>query len=362
MNHLYVLVLCGGSGTRLWPVSREDSPKQFAKLFEGKSLFNLTFERALKITTLENIYVATAQKYKNFVYKSVPRLPKDQVICEPIRRDTALAHAVGALYIYKRDPEAVIVNMASDHLITPVSIFAQQMKLAADAALKHNLVVTIGIKPRYPHSGLGHIKAVKKINSHPDVLLGEKFVEKPEISLATKYTKSGQFYWNANLYVYKAKLYLDLLQKHAPKTYAMLPKLLDAIGTDKENEVFNLVFQMAPTISIDYAVSNHLKKFICIPSKFNWTDIGDWNEVWKNLPKDSQGNVIEGTRGRGEYIGLNSRNNLLFLDKKIVVTVGIQDMLIVDTPDALLICPKDGAQGVKQAVQALKEQELDKYL
>jgi mannose-1-phosphate guanylyltransferase len=362
MNHLYVLVLCGGSGTRLWPASREEFPKQFTKLFEGKSLFNLTFERALKITEPKNIFLNTSKKYKDQIYRATPKLSRDQIILEPMRRDTALAHAVGAAYIYKQDPDAVIVNMASDHLIKPISTFSSQLKLAADTAAKHDLVVTIGIKPRYPHSGLGHIKAVKPYESNLEVLLGEKFVEKPVISLATKYTNSGQYYWNANLYVYKAKVYLDLLKKYSPKTYSLLPKLIDAIGTDKEKEVFNLVYQMAPSISIDYAVANHLQKFICIPAKFNWTDIGDWNEVWKNLPRDSQGNVIEGTRGRGEYIGLNSRNNLLFLDKKIVATVGIENMLIVDTPDALLICPKDEAQGVKQVVQALKEQGLDKYL
>jgi len=362
MNHLFVLVLCGGSGTRLWPVSREDTPKQFAKLFAGKSLFGLTFERALKITSIDNIYVATSYRYVKDVYKAVPNLPKDQIIAEPIRRDTALAHAIGALYILKRDPDAVVVNMASDHLITPVSLFTRQIKVAAKAALENNLVVTVGIKPKFPHSGYGHIKAVHKFANEPEVLLGEKFVEKPEMPLAIKYTQSGKYYWNANLYVYKAKLYLDMLKKYAPKTYSMLPKLFEAIGTDKEKQVFNLVFQMAPSISIDYAVSNYLTKFICIPGTFNWTDVGDWNEVWKNLPKDSQGNVIEGTRGKGEYVGLDSRNNLLFLDKKIVVTVGIQDMLIVDTPDALLICPKNEAQGVKQAVNALKEQDLEKYL
>ncbi len=361
-QHTYVLILAGGGGTRLWPQSREDHPKQFAKLFEGKSLFTLTVERARKITSDDRIFVATSSKYLKNVQESASSIPRENIITEPMRRDTAMAHGLGALYIYKRDPEAVIVNMASDHLISPMNTFVSQIKEAAKVAFETDYLVTIGIKPRFPHTGMGHIKAEHSWNGDGKQLLGEKFVEKPELSLAEKYTKSGKYYWNANLYVFKAKQYLELLDKHSPKTSAMYPKIYEAIGTAKEKEVIQLAFQMAPSISIDYAVSEKLRKFICIPSNFHWTDVGDWKEVYNNLPKDNLGNVIEGPHGRGKYIGINSKNNLLFLDKKIIATVGLEDMLIIDTPDALLICPKDEAQGVKQVVSALKESELIEYL
>jgi mannose-1-phosphate guanylyltransferase len=362
-KHLYVLILAGGGGTRLWPQSRENNPKQFVKLFGGKSLFSLTVERARDLVSDDHIFVGTSAKYLHNIKSEAPFILHENIIAEPMRRDTAMAHGIGALYIYKNDPDAVIINMASDHLISPVEVFVRQMKAAAQAAYKYGYPVTVGITPRFPHSGLGHIKAYKTwAKGEKDLLLGEKFVEKPEFDLAKKYTESGKYYWNANLYVFKAKLYLDLLKKHSPKTCTMFPKLLETIGTSREKETLQTAFQMAPTISIDYAVSEKLHKFICIPSQFHWTDVGDWKEVYNNLPKDGEGNVIEGPHGVGKYIGINSKNNLLFLDKKIVATVGLEEMLIIDTPDALLICPKDEAQGVKQVVQALKENNLTDYL
>ena len=361
-NHTYVLILAGGGGTRLWPQSREEFPKQFVKLFGGKSLLDLTVIRAKKIVPPSHIFIATSAKYASLVNSETKIVPKENIIAEPIRRDTALAHAIGAAYILKKDPQAVIVNLASDHLISPIEVFISQMKKAAQAAYEFNHVVTVGIQPKFPHTGMGHIKAYKKWKENDQLLMGEKFVEKPPLPSAKKYTRSGKYFWNANLYVYRAALYLELLKKHAPKTYAMLPKVLEAIGTDKENEVIRLAFQMAPTISIDYAVSEHLTRFICIAGKFSWSDVGDWNVVWQHLPKDGAGNVIEGPKGKGEYIGINSENNLLFLDKKIVATVGLKDMVVVDTPDALLICPKEHAQGVKLIVQTLKAQQLTKYL
>jgi mannose-1-phosphate guanylyltransferase len=309
------------------------------------------------------VIVSTAAKYLHQVKEIAKSVPSENIIGEPMRRDTALAMGVAAVYAYHLDPQAVLVNMASDHLISPMDVFTRQVKQAAEVAFKEDYLVTIGIKPRFPHSGLGHIKARHIFPGYEnDVLVGEKFVEKPPPPLAKKYTDCGDYYWNTNLYVFKAGLMLDLLKKHSPKVYTMLPKLLASIGTDKENEVLQMVFQMSPAIAIDYAVSEKLHKFICIPSQFNWTDIGDWKEVYNNLPHDKEGNVIEGPHGNGKYIGINSKNNLLFLDKKIVATVGLENMLIIDTPDALLICPKDEAQGVKQVVQALKDNNLTEYL
>jgi mannose-1-phosphate guanylyltransferase len=360
--HLFILILAGGGGTRLWPQSREEYPKQFARLFEGKSLFEITFSRALQLVEPDHIIVSTAAKYLKLVRSLADKVPAENFIGEPMRRDTALAIGVATTLAFKLDPEAVVVNMASDHLISPLDTFTRQVKQAAQIAYDSSEFVTIGIKPRFPHPGLGHIRARKPYPRIAGVLLGEKFVEKPPLPLAEKYTKSGEYYWNTNLFVFRARHFLDLLEKHSPKVYAMLPKLLADFGTSRERETLQMTFQMSPAIAVDYAVAEHLHKFICIPAEFNWTDVGDWKEVYNNLPKDELGNVIEGPHGRGKYIGINSKNNLLFLDKKIIATVGLEDMLIIDTPDALLICPKDEAQGVKQVVQALKDAELTEYL
>jgi mannose-1-phosphate guanylyltransferase len=361
-KHLYVLILAGGGGTRLWPQSREESPKQFAKLFEGESLFEITLHRALETVNPDHIIVSTAAKYLKLVRSIAKDIPPENIISEPMRRDTALAMGVACSLALKLDPQSVIVNMASDHLIHPLDVFIHQVKKAAQIAFEYNQFVTIGIKPRFPHTGMGHIHAKKPHPQIKGVLLGEKFVEKPPLPVAEKYTQSGEYFWNTNLFVFKSQLFLDLLAKYSPKVYTHLPKLISDWGTDRERETLQMTFQMSPSIAVDYAIAEHLRRFVCIPAEFHWTDIGDWKEVYNNLPHDPGGNVIEGPKGRGEYIGINSKNNLLFLDKKVIATVGLQDMLIIDTPDALLICPKDEAQGVKQVVQALKEGNLTEYL
>lgn len=331
-------------------------------MFGGKSLFDLTLERARKLVPSARIFISTAAKYSPVVRQLAGGIPAENIIGEPMRRDTAMAHGLGALYIYNRDADAVIINFASDHLISPISTFTRTMLLAARAAGKLNSLVTVGITPRFAHTGMGHIQAVKPWPDFPGALIGEKFVEKPDLATADKYTKSGQYFWNANLYVYQAGLFLDLLKKYSPKTCSLFPKIADSLGTDREKEVLQMAFQMAPTISIDFAVAEKVSKFVCVPANFNWTDVGDWNEVWKNLPQDKLGNVISGTAGKGEYVGVDSQNNLLFLDKQLIATVGLKDMLIVDTLDAILICPKDDAQAVKKVVEMLKEQGLTKYL
>lgn len=360
-KHIYVLILAGGGGTRLWPQSRDANPKQFLKLFNGKSLFQLTVDRAVKLTNADHIFINTNEKYKDEVKKQSGIIPAENIISEPIRRDTALAHGVGAAYIFHKDPDAIICNFASDHIISPLSVFEKQFSKVVKIASERDEVVTVGIPPKFPHTGMGHIRARKPVSSDDEeVLWGEKFVEKPPLEVAEKYTESGEYYWNANLYTYKAKLFLNLLKKHAPKTYALLPKLIAAIGTDTEKQVLQQVYQMAPSISIDYAVAENLKKFICVPAKFDWSDVGDWSEMWKQLTKDDTGNVVVGNKQK--HINLDSENNMIILDKKLIATSNIKNMIIIDTPDALLICSKKDSQSVKKIVELLKEKELKQYV
>jgi mannose-1-phosphate guanylyltransferase len=362
-KHLYVLILAGGGGTRLWPESREQNPKQFLKIFGGSSLFQQAIDRAVHLTSPDKIFISTSEKYYSLVKKEARKIPAENIIREPMRRDTALAEGVGAVYIHRRDPEAVICNFPSDHLISPLPSFVAQMKQVAKIAYETNLFATVGIVPTRPHTGMGHIRARHPFPGYPEsVLLGEKFVEKPPLEVAEKYTSSGEYFWNAHLFTWKAKVFLGLLKKCVPKTYSLLPKLEAALGTEKEKQTLQLVYQMAPTLATDYAVAEKLRKFICIPAKFTWSDVGDWAEVWKHLHQDSEGNVIMSGNGRGNFVGVDARNNLFILDRQLIATVNLHDMVIVDTQDSILICPKDDAQAVKKVVQILKDKELTKYL
>jgi mannose-1-phosphate guanylyltransferase len=362
-KHLYVLILAGGGGTRLWPQSRDILPKQFMALFGGKSLFQLTLERAMLLTTPDKIFISTSDKYYKIILSETKKIPAENIICEPMRRDTALAEGVGAVYIHKKDPDAIICNFASDHLITPLHLFVQQMLFAAKVANETNLFTAIGIVPDRPHTGMGHMKAKKPLSGYTEtVLVGEKFVEKPPLDLAEKYTQSGEYFWNAHLFVWKARVFLDLLKKYSPKTYVFLPRLEKSLGTNSERQVLQQTFQMAPTLATDYAVAEKLSKYACIPAKFTWSDVGDWEEVWKHLAHDPNGNTVISGKGHGQYVSVNSTNNLVIINKPLISSAELHDMIIIDTPDALMICPKKDSQSVKKIVQALKDQQLEKYL
>ena len=361
-KHLYVLILAGGGGTRLWPVSRDALPKQFLRLFGGKSLFQHALDRALALVPPDRIYISTAERYYDLIRKEARQIPSENIIQEPMRRDTALAEGVGAVYIHHRDPQAVICNFASDHLISPLSIFTRQMKMAAEAAYKTGLFTAVGIVPTKPHTGLGHIQARKHFPGQPDeILLGEKFVEKPLLELAKKYTKSGEYYWNAHLFVWKAAAFLQLLRKFAPKTYSLLPKLEKSLGSHEERQVLKLVFQMAPTLATDYAVAEKLKKFICLPATFSWSDVGDWQEVWKQLPHDADGNSFV-SGNKKTIISLESKDNLVYSKKQVICLSGIKDLVLIETKDSILICKRDNSQSVKKIVEALREKKLNKVL
>ena len=360
-EHLYVLILAGGGGTRLWPLSRENSPKQFLRLFDGQSLFDLTLNRAKKLAPTSHIFISTSAKYVSLFAKVAKEIPAENIIAEPMRRDTALAMGLGAAYIYHRDPQAVIINCPSDHLIKPEDTYISEIKKAATIAYERQKYVVVGKKPQYAHPGYGHIKIRGK--KRPDgSFLGEKFIEKPPPDKAKEYAQSKNYFWNVGQYIWPAGLLLDFLKEYAPKTYSQLPKVLASLGTENEREALQLSFQMAPTVSIDYAVSEKLKDFVLFPVSFSWSDIGDWSEIKDHLSHDQLGNVIYGNRNNAQYIGVNSKNNLLILDKQLVATVGIENLLIVDTPESILICNVNDDQAVKQVHQTLKEQGLTKYL
>jgi mannose-1-phosphate guanylyltransferase len=291
---MYALVMAGGGGTRLWPLSREATPKQFLRLFGKESLFEITVKRLSKLLPWERIYVSTAtEAYAKEINRLLPEIPKKNIIVEPVRRDSGPAHALGAAYIYKYDPEAVIINAASDHLVTPEKNYRSTMEVAAQVAYETKNLVAVGIKPTYPHTGMGHMKRGKKLDAigGRTVYKLDRFVEKPALPLAKRFTSSGKYFWNANMYVWEAKTFLDAVKMHAPDIYTVIETVTDAIGTKLEKEVLQREYPKMPKIAVDYAVSEKAKNVVMLMSDFTWTDIGDWNEVWKNLPQDESCSV-----------------------------------------------------------------------
>ncbi len=309
----------------------------------------------------EKIFVVTTSKpYGDEIKKLLPKVPKANVLVEPERRDSAAAHALGAVYVLTKDPQAVIINAASDHFVTPQLNYERTMLAASKFSFDNNCLMAIGIRPAYPHTGLGHLKKGKKVSVSEGryVFKRDEHVEKPKLELAKKYTESGDYFWNANHYVWRADTFLDEVKKHAPKLFGGISKIQEHLGKSDESEVISSEYKKFDKISVDYAISEKTDNFYMIIADYSWTDIGDWNEVWKNLPKDSSGNVIisSGEKG-GEVINIDTTDAIIHSDGRLIAAIDVDNLIIIDTKEALLVCSKSHAQSVKKIVELLKEQK-----
>jgi len=364
-NHLYALIICGGGGTRLWPRSRNKTPKQFSRLFGRETLYQKTVKRLTGLVSPDKIYVVTTSKeYALEIKKETPTIPSKNIFWEPTRRNTAIACGLGTLIIHKKDPQAAVMNFWADHLIKDERIFRRTEKIAARIAFEEKTLVAIGIKPTWAHTGLGYIKAgkiFKKING-VSVYKLEKFVEKPDQKTAEKFLENRNYYWNSGMYVWQADFFLGALKNYAPETFSALEKIENAFGGKEFLKVMKLAYEKAPDISVDVAVSEKIKNAFLIPADFGWNDVGDWSVVYELVTKDEDGNAVIKFGQKGEFIGLEAKNNLIQFDDQLIAAIGVEDLIVVDTTDAVLICRKKDAQKVKELVNLLKEKNKIKYL
>lgn len=345
--------MAGGGGTRLWPKSREKTPKQFLPLFHKETLTQITAKRLNKILPWEKIFVVTvSEAYKREIVREIPQFLPKNIIVEPARRETAPAHGVGALFIRKADPDAVIITESADRLVSPEEKYLDTLLAAAKTAYGEKVLIAMGVKARYANTGYGHIKKGKEDRTVDGIKFFklDKFVEKPPYELAQEYTKSGDYYWNAGQFVWRADSLLSSIAEHAPEVGKKLTEI-------ERGEDLKGVYKSMPKISIDHAIAEKEKNFLVVEADFHWTDIGDWSEVWENLPKDKDGNVIiDGDEPGGRVINIDTSNTLVHTDGKLIAMVDVDDIAIVDTKDALLVCKRSHAQSVKKIVEQLKEE------
>lgn len=364
-KHLFVLILCGGGGTRLWPRSRNKMPKQFSKLISEESLFQTTVKRFEGFVPWERMFViTTTEAYGKIVQKQAPKIPSKNIIVEPLRRDTTMAYGLGALYIQKIDPESVIVTETADHPIENVPVYLKNFMTSAMAAAQGDILVTTGIKPRRPHTGFGYIKrgkVIQEFEGQPVYKL-EKFTEKPDLKTAKKFVKSGNYFWHTSLYVWRADSYLKALKKHQPKMGAAMDLITKALGTPKEKQVIKKAYQGVPKISVDYAVSEKADNFYMVVGKFGWEDVGNWRVVYRLLKKDKDGNAVLKFGKKGEFVSLNAKNNMVQFDDQLIALIDVEDLVIIDAEGIVLVCKKETAENVKKMVKLLQKKGRQEYL
>ncbi|MBW7943803.1 NTP transferase domain-containing protein [Patescibacteria group bacterium] len=363
-KHVFGVILAGGGGTRLWPKSRNATPKQFLRLTGKEAMVQVAANRLTKIMPWNQIIVVTNKNYTQEIHNLLPQVPAENVIAEPEKRDTALAMLTGALYAMSKDPEAVVVNGASDHVITDEKEFVKVMEAAVEEAESGQNLVAVGITPTRPETGFGYIKIgdhLRKTKSGLAVFKVDSFTEKPNATTARAFLSTGKYFWNANMYVWSARALQHAFQKYMPEMYE-LTKELPKLTTPQFHEALPEIYKKATSISIDYAISEKADNLLLIPGDFGWNDVGDWKVVYELAQKDLVGNVTISDNDSVKTLCINSENNLIHTDGRLIGLIGVNDMIIIDTPEILLIVPKERSQEVKKLVERLKEEGKKEYL
>jgi len=362
--HLYALIVCGGAGTRLWPRSRKNTPKQFLPKFYGeKTLFSQTLDRAKLLTEVSRILcVVTSDDYARQIRQLHPEIQEKNIIVEPVARNTAMAVGVGASFIKKLDPIAVVMNFWSDAVIKDNELFCQSLNLAAKTAFEGEFLVTVGLKPTFPHTGLGYIETGESFSPDNSVLKVTSFKEKPDLKTAEEFIAKGNYFWNTGIYVWSVGSIFNAFAKYSPQIYQSLEKIYNSVDTPLEKETLSKAYEEAESLPIDVAVSEKADNLLLVPASFGWSDIGDWKVTYELKDKDENSNVVESFGEGGSHLGFETKNCLIETQSRLVTTVGVSDLVIIETDDTILICSREKAQDVKNIVNALKEEKKDQYL
>lgn len=356
---MYAVIMAGGSGTRLWPRSRQNRPKQFHSLTSDRSLLQETVARLDPVIPTENIYIIANKKHNRAIKEQLPQLSESQVVGETVARNTAPAVGIMAAILQEKDPDAVMVVLPADHFIARAEDFRSVLRLAEDTVREDDFLLTLGIKPTYPETGYGYIEIANEYKEVGDdkVFWVKSFKEKPDLETAQKYVASWRYVWNSGMFVWKTNTILKMFDRHAPEIYKGLMQFRDALGTPKEAEVLQKVYKNLPSISIDYAIMEKADRVLVIPVDIGWSDIGSWSALHDLLSFDGSANVVV-----GRHVGVDTYNCLVHGSKRLVATVGLDNMIVVDTDDVLLICPKGRSQDVKTLLEKLQEQGRTEYL
>lgn len=360
MENAYALIMAGGAGTRLWPLSRQARPKPLIPLVEpDRSMFQIAVERLHPLFPPERVLVVASGELTPQLQAQAPQLPLENFIVEPAGRDTAPAVGLGAIHVRHRHPDAVMAVLTADHYIADEATFRRVLGVACQAASQGG-IVTLGIKPGFPSTGFGYIERgpLAQTVDGVEVYALKQFREKPDEQTAAGYVASGEFSWNSGMFIWQASRVLAEFARHAPDTHDALAAIAAEIGQPAYQERLSAVWPTVRKTSVDYALMEHVRQDVfVIPVEMGWNDIGNFDALYDILTADEQGNVVHGRRPAA----IDSSGTLVFSDR-LVATIGLEDVVIVDTDDALLVCRRDRAQDIKQIVEWLKKERQDNYL
>ncbi|MDA1029095.1 MAG: mannose-1-phosphate guanylyltransferase [Bacteroidetes bacterium] len=357
---IHAVIMAGGIGSRFWPMSRRDSPKQFLSIVGEDTLIQNTVARLNGIVPMENCHVVTHARYVESTLEQIPSMPPGNVLAEPISKNTAPCIAYAAMKIYQKDPNGIMVVLPADHVIRNVRKFHQALRVGIEKANEENALVTIGIEPTFPATGYGYIQfdpEDSEDSDEPVALFVKTFAEKPNMETAERFIDSGDFLWNSGMFIWRADSILNSLEKHLPEVFESFSGLGKNLTAEAEADVVLKAFQACPSISIDYGVMERADKVYVVPGSFDWSDVGDWKAVYELREKGKAGNAVE-----GNVILHDASRCFVQAGNKLVALIGVNDLIVVNTEDALLVCHQEATQRVKNIVDYLYTHHLDEYV
>lgn len=358
-KHVKVCIMAGGVGSRFWPKSRNSFPKQFIDILgTGSSLLQLTYNRFRKLVEVENIFIVTNDDYSELVLQQLPELTSKNLICEPSRNNTAPCIAYTAFKLYNQDPDALMVVVPSDHLILKESEYLVIIEKATEFATKEESLVTLGIKPTRPDSGYGYIQYDSKENL--EFYPVTSFREKPDKETAQQYLESGNFLWNAGMFIWRTSTVIEALKRHSPDIYEIFNRGVSYYNTDSEKVFIDKNYPACPNISIDFALMEKATNVFTIPADIGWSDLGTWNSLYEVCEKDDNENALIGVTNSD----LSSTTSCIINvdSNKLVVINGLNDFIVVDNDNALLIYPREQEQSIKAITNSIKEKGMVDFL
>ena len=355
-NNRYCVIMAGGMGKRFWPMSRQNHPKQFLDILgTGRSFIRHTFERFVNIVPIENFVVVTNRRYKELVMQHLPEINEEQILCEPIGRNTAPCIAYASYMLRRKNPDAEMIVTPADHLILNEVEFAKVIESSLEFIQYRNALMTIGIEPTRPETGYGYIQR----SDSEEICKVKCFTEKPIRELAEAFLECGEFLWNSGIFIWKVRDIIEAFEKYLPDHAALFSSVEELFGTARESEAIEKVFSECRSISIDYGVMEKADNVYVHSGDFGWSDVGTWGSVYQNSRKDKYANVLSSDNVKV----FNTRGSLITVTKdKAAVVSGLKDYIVVDTPDVLLICPSSEEQNISSFIEELKYTTGDKFL
>lgn len=362
MPNVYAVIMAGGVGSRFWPRSREKTPKQLLEILGKGTMIQNTVKRVSDVIGPQNTLVVTNKVQHQLLAKQLPHIPEENILIEPMGRNTAPCIGLAALTIRRRDPDAVMVVLPADHVMQDEEGFRSVLRLAIWVAYESGSLITVGIKPTRPETGYGYIQVIDEDDkSNPYLSRGvyrvKTFAEKPNRQTAEEFLKSGDFLWNSGMFIWKVDSILKELQTLLPELWTELSKIDDAIDTEKYTNVLETSYRIIRSISIDYGVMEKAKNVFVIKGDFGWSDVGSWDEVFRLSGKDENGNTVT-----GKVFTRDTKNSMIYAGDKFVATIGVRDLHIIVTDDAVLVCRVDSSQDVKEVVDYLRRKQFNDFL